>query len=59
LAAKLARSACIGVALDAPGLTADHQLCNADLANFAAKELGVDRISEFTDRMHVAVAPAG
>jgi len=52
-------TACIGVALDAPGLTTDHQLCNADLANFAAKELGDDRISEFTDRMHVAVSPPG
>jgi diguanylate cyclase (GGDEF)-like protein/PAS domain S-box-containing protein len=52
-------TACIGVALDAPGLSADHQLCNADLATFAAKELGGDRISEFTDRMHVAVVPTG
>jgi diguanylate cyclase (GGDEF)-like protein/PAS domain S-box-containing protein len=52
-------TACIGVALDAPGLTSDQQLCNADLATFAAKELGSDRISEFTDRMHVAVTPAG
>ena len=52
-------TACIGVALDAPGLTTDHQLCNADLANFAAKELGDDRISEFADRMHVAITPAG
>jgi diguanylate cyclase (GGDEF)-like protein/PAS domain S-box-containing protein len=52
-------TACIGVALDAPGLTSDHQLCNADLATFAAKELGGDRISEFTDRMHVAITPAG
>ena len=52
-------TACIGVALDAPGLTTDHQLCNADLATFAAKELGGDRISEFTDRMHVAISPAG
>jgi len=52
-------TACIGVALDAPGLTSDQQLCNADLATFAAKEVGGDRISEFTDRMHVAVTPAG
>ena len=52
-------TACIGVALDAPGLTTDHQLCNADLATFAAKELGGDRISQFTDRMHVAITPAG
>jgi diguanylate cyclase (GGDEF)-like protein len=52
-------TACIGVALDAPGLSADHQLCNADLATFAAKEFGGDRISEFTDRMHVAVVPTG
>ena len=52
-------TACIGVAIDGPGVTPDQLLCNADLANFAAKELGDDRISEFTDRMHVAILPGG
>ncbi len=50
-------TACIGIALDAPGLTSDQLLCNADLATFAAKEIGGDRISEFTDRMHAAIIP--
>jgi diguanylate cyclase (GGDEF)-like protein len=50
-------TACIGIALDAPGLTTDQLLCNADLATFAAKEIGGDRISEFTDRMHAAIIP--
>ncbi len=50
-------TACIGVAVDAPGVTADQLLCNADLANFAAKEVGGDRIAEFTDRMHAALTP--
>ncbi len=50
-------TACIGIALDAPGLTTDQLLCNADLATFAAKEIGSDRISEFTDRMHAAIIP--
>jgi diguanylate cyclase (GGDEF)-like protein/PAS domain S-box-containing protein len=48
-------TACIGIALDAPDLTADQLLCNADLANFAAKEIGGDRIAEFTDQMHAAI----
>ena len=52
-------TACIGVAIDGPGVTPDQLLCNADLATFAAKELGGDRISEFTDRMHAAILPAG
>ncbi len=51
-------TASIGVAIDVPGVTTDQLLCNADLATFAAKELGGDRISEFTDRMHVAISPA-
>jgi diguanylate cyclase (GGDEF)-like protein/PAS domain S-box-containing protein len=52
-------TACIGIALDAPGLSTDQLLCNADLATFAAKEVGGDRISQFTDRMHAAIVPAG
>jgi len=52
-------TACIGIAIDAPGLSTDQLLCNADLATFAAKELGGDRISEFTERMHAAITPAG
>ena len=51
-------TACIGIAIDAPGLTADQLLCNADLATFAAKESGGDRVVEFTDRMHAAIVPA-
>ncbi len=51
-------TASIGIALDAPGLTPDQLLCNADLATFAAKELGGDRISEFTEGMHAAIVPA-
>jgi diguanylate cyclase (GGDEF)-like protein/PAS domain S-box-containing protein len=51
-------TACIGVALDVPGQSTDQLLCNADLATFAAKELGGDRISEFTDTMHAAIIPA-
>ena len=52
-------TACVGVALDGPGLTYDQLLCNADLATFAAKESGGDRVSEFTEAMHVAIIPAG
>ncbi len=52
-------TACIGVAIDGPGVTPDQLLCNADLANFAAKDLGDDRIAEFTDRMHATILPAG
>lgn len=51
-------TACVGIALDAPGLSTDQLLCNADLATFAAKELGGDRIAEFTERMHAANFPA-
>jgi diguanylate cyclase (GGDEF)-like protein/PAS domain S-box-containing protein len=50
-------TASIGVAIDAPGVTTDQLLSNADLATFAAKDLGGDRIAEFADRMHVSIAP--
>ena len=56
---ELVVTACIGVALGAPGVTTDQLLSNADLASFAAKEFGGDAITEFADRMHVAIAPRG
>jgi diguanylate cyclase (GGDEF)-like protein len=55
---QLVVTASIGAALDGPGVTADQLLSNADLATFASKELGGDRITEFTDRMHASVRPA-
>jgi diguanylate cyclase (GGDEF)-like protein len=48
-------TASIGVALDATGQSTDQLLCNADLATFAAKELGGDRIAEFSDTMHAPI----
>jgi hypothetical protein len=44
------------VALDAAGVSTDQLLSNADLATFAAKDLGGDRVARFTDRMHVAIS---
>ena len=52
---QLVVTASIGAALGRPGVTADQLLSNADLATFAAKELGGDRVTEFTDRMHAAI----
>ncbi len=49
-------TASIGVALDAAGVSTDQLLSNADLATFAAKDLGGDRVARFTDRMHVAIS---
>jgi len=54
---QLVVTASIGAALGRPGVTADQLLSNADLATFAAKELGGDRVTEFTDRMHAAIDP--
>jgi diguanylate cyclase (GGDEF)-like protein/PAS domain S-box-containing protein len=53
---ELVVTASIGVALDEPGVTTDQLLSNADLATFAAKDLGGNRVSEFTDRMHATIA---
>ena len=52
-------TASIGVAIAIPGVSTDQLLSNADLATFAAKELGGDRIAEFDDRMHTPIEPAG
>lgn len=52
-------TASIGLALDGPGVSTDQLLSNADLATFAAKDLGGNRISEFTDRMHATIGPVG
>jgi diguanylate cyclase (GGDEF)-like protein/PAS domain S-box-containing protein len=52
-------TASIGVAIDGPGVTTDQLLSYADLATFAAKDLGGDRISEFTERMHATIGPVG
>ncbi len=51
-------TASIGVALGAAGVSTDQLLSNADLATFAAKELGGDRIAPFDDRMHAPIAPS-
>jgi diguanylate cyclase (GGDEF)-like protein len=55
---ELVVTASIGTALDGPGVSPDQLLSNADLATFAAKELGGDRITAFTDRMHASIHPA-
>ena len=52
-------TASIGVAIAIPGVSTDQLLSNADLATFAAKELGGDRIAQFDDRMHTPIEPAG
>ncbi len=52
-------TASIGVALDGAGVSTDQLLSNADLATFAAKDLGGDRVAQFTDRMHVAITTPG
>ena len=56
--AELVVTASIGTALDGPGVSPDQLLSNADLATFAAKELGGDRITAFADRMHASIHPA-
>ncbi len=56
---ELVVTASIGLALDGPGVTTDQLLSYADLATFAAKDLGGDRISEFADRMHATIGPIG
>jgi diguanylate cyclase (GGDEF)-like protein/PAS domain S-box-containing protein len=56
--AELVVTASIGTALDGPGVSPDQLLSNADLATFAAKELGGDRITAFTDRMHASIHSA-
>ncbi len=48
-------TASIGVALGGAGVSTDQLLSNADLATFAAKDLGGDRVAQFTDRMHTAI----
>jgi diguanylate cyclase (GGDEF)-like protein/PAS domain S-box-containing protein len=55
---ELVVTASIGAALDGPGVSPDQLLSNADLATFAAKELGGDRITVFTERMHASIHPA-
>ena len=55
--AELVVTASIGTALDGPGVSPDQLLSNADLATFAAKELGGDRITAFADRMHASIHP--
>jgi diguanylate cyclase (GGDEF)-like protein/PAS domain S-box-containing protein len=56
--AELVVTASSGTALDGPGVSPDQLLSNADLATFAAKELGGDRITAFTDRMHASIHSA-
>ncbi len=51
-------TASIGITFDAPGLTGDQLLCNADLAMYRAKELGGDRYTEFDDGMLVTLLAA-
>jgi diguanylate cyclase (GGDEF)-like protein len=55
---ELVVTASVGVALHAPGLSCDQLLCNADLATFAAKGFGGDRVSEFVEGMHAPAVPA-
>ena len=52
---ELVVTASIGAALDASGVSADQLLSNADLATFAAKELGGNRVTEFTEQMHAPI----
>ncbi len=52
---ELVVTASIGAALEVSGVSADQLLSNADLANFAAKELGGNRVTEFTERMHAPI----
>jgi diguanylate cyclase (GGDEF)-like protein/PAS domain S-box-containing protein len=54
---ELVVTASIGTALDGPGVSPDQLLSNADLATFAAKELGGDRITAFSGRMHASIHP--
>ena len=45
----------IGVTFDAPGITSDQLLRNADLAMYTAKERGKNRFEEFQSEMHATV----
>ena len=44
-------TASIGLTFDAPGLSGDQLLCNADLAMYAAKERGGNGWQEFQQGM--------
>ncbi len=51
----IAATASIGVTFDAPGLSGDQLLCNADLAMYRAKDLGGDQYAQFEDGMLAAL----
>jgi len=51
---EVSATASIGIAFDRPGTTGDQVLGNADLAMYAAKVRGKNRIAEFEDEMHAS-----
>ncbi|MGO9559471.1 MAG: diguanylate cyclase domain-containing protein, partial [Acidimicrobiales bacterium] len=54
-ATEVSATVSIGVAFDAPGVTSDQLLRNADLAMYAAKERGKNRYEQFEDEMRSGV----
>jgi diguanylate cyclase (GGDEF)-like protein/PAS domain S-box-containing protein len=52
---EMSATVSIGVTFDAPGITSDQLLRNADLAMYTAKERGKNRYEEFQNEMHATV----
>ena len=52
---EMSATVSIGVTFDAPGITSDQLLRNADLAMYTAKERGKNRFEEFQNEMHATV----
>ncbi len=52
---EISASVSIGITFDAPGITSDQLLRNADLAMYTAKERGKNRFEEFENEMHATV----